>query len=142
MPRVLFTPTVFRNLPGAYRATLMQGVVEMFYPPEGCDALRLESLMTLVSAIDAMVASVEKMTRDVLAKTKLRAIARMGVGYDAIDVPAATDLGIAVTITPGTLEESVAEHTVALMLGASRALRSEEHTSELQSLRHLVCRPL
>src|SRR5262245_34633083 len=122
MPRVLFTPTVFRNLPGAYRDTLIQGGFEIVYPPEGCDTMRLENLMPLLSGIDAMVASVEKMTRDVLAKTKLRAIARMGVGYDAIDVPAATDLGIAVTITPGTLEESVAEHTVALMLGVSRAL--------------------
>ena len=54
-----------------------------------------------------------------LAKTKLRAVARMGVGYDSVDIAAATDLGIAVTITPGTLEESVAEHTVAIMLGVS-----------------------
>jgi phosphoglycerate dehydrogenase-like enzyme len=122
MPRVLFTPTVFRNLPGAYRDTLLQGGFEIVYPPEGCDTMRLENLMPLLSGVEAMVASVEKMTRDVLAKTKLRAIARMGVGYDAIDIPAATDLGIAVTITPGTLEESVAEHTVALMLGVSRAL--------------------
>ena len=46
----------------------------------------------------------------------------MGVGYDSVDIAAATDLGIAVTITPGTLEESVAEHTVALLLGVTRAL--------------------
>src|SRR5205085_6998649 len=72
--------------------------------------------------VDAMLASVEKMTREVMAGTKLRAIARAGVGYDSVEIPAATDLGIAVTITPGTLEESVAEHTVALMLGVSRAL--------------------
>jgi len=68
------------------------------------------------------VASVEPLTREVLARTKLRAIARMGVGYDAIDIQAATDLGIAVTITPGTLEESVAEHTIALMLAVTRGI--------------------
>src|SRR4029453_2122288 len=49
-------------------------------------------------------------------------IARMGVGSDAIDIPAATELGIAVTITPGTLEQSVAEHTVALMLAVTRGM--------------------
>src|SRR5437763_13862024 len=84
--------------------------------------MKRENLMPLLAGVDAMLASVEKMTPEVLAATKLRAIARAGVGYDSIDIAAATDLGIAVTITPGTLEESVAEHTVALLLGVSRAL--------------------
>ena len=44
------------------------------------------------------------------------------LAYDAIDIEAATDLGIAVTITPGTLEESVAEHTIALMLAVTRGI--------------------
>src|SRR5262245_53049086 len=100
MSRVLFTPTFFRNLPCAYRDTLLQAGFNVVYPPDGCDTKRLETLMPLLSVVDAMVASVEKMTRDVLGKTKLRAIARMGVGNDAIDIPAATDLGLAVTITP------------------------------------------
>src|SRR5206468_354072 len=122
MPRVLVTPTIFRNLPGPYLDTLKAGGFEVVYPPEGCDTMRRENLLPLLAGVDAMLASVEKMTPEVLAQTKLRAIARAGVGYDSIDIPAATDLGIAVTITPGTLEESVAEHTVSLMLGVSRAL--------------------
>jgi D-3-phosphoglycerate dehydrogenase / 2-oxoglutarate reductase len=122
MPRVLFTPTVFRNVPGAYFDTFKAGGFEVVYPPAGCDTMRHENLLPLLAGVDAMVASVEKMTREVMGQTKLRAIARMGVGYDSIDIAAATDLGIPVTITPGTLEESVAEHTVALMLGVSRAL--------------------
>src|SRR5437773_4837154 len=126
MPRVLVTPTIFRHVPGPYLDTLVQGGFEVVYPPEGCDTMRRENLLPLLVGVDAMLASVEKMTREVLAATKLRALARAGVGYDSIDIPAATDLGIAVTITPGTLEESVAEHTVALMLGVSRALRERD----------------
>jgi phosphoglycerate dehydrogenase-like enzyme len=122
MPRVLVTPSIIRNLPGPYSETLTGGGFEIVYPPKGCDTMRLENLLPLLEGVDAMLASVEKLSRDVLAKTKLRSVARMGVGYDAIDVPAATDLGIAVTITPGTLEQSVAEHTVAMLLGVSRAL--------------------
>src|SRR5437899_6470345 len=36
----------------------------------------------------------------------------------------------------------IAAATLALGIGANTAIRSEEHTSELQSLRHLVCRLL
>src|SRR3954469_11864190 len=122
MPSVLVTPTILRNVPGPYSDTLRRGGFDIIYPPDGCDTMRRENLLPLLARADAMIASVEKLTREVLAGTKLRAVARMGVGYDAIDVAAATDLGIAVTITPGTLEESVAEHTVAMMLGVSRGL--------------------
>jgi phosphoglycerate dehydrogenase-like enzyme len=122
MPRVLVTPTIIRNIPGEYSDTLLRGGFEIVYPPEGCDTMRLENLLPLLANADAMIASTERLTREVLSGTKLRVVARMGVGYDSVDVAAATDLGIAVTITPGTLEDSVAEHTVALMLGVSRAL--------------------
>jgi phosphoglycerate dehydrogenase-like enzyme len=47
-------------------------------------------------------------------------IARTGVGYDAVDVAAATARGIPVTITPGTNQESVAEQTFALLLALTR----------------------
>ncbi len=50
----------------------------------------------------------------------LRVIARTGVGYDAIDVAAATAHGVLVFTTPGTLTESVADFTLALMLGCLR----------------------
>src|SRR5882672_3556913 len=100
MPRVLVTPTILRNLPGLYSDTLLQGGFEVVYPPEGCDTMRRENLLPLLAGADAMLASVEKLSRDVLAGTKLRAIARLGVGFDSIDTAAATDLGIAVTITP------------------------------------------
>lgn len=122
MPRVLVTPTILRNVPGLYCDTLLQGGFEVVYPPDGCDTMQRDNLLPLLATADAMLASTERLSRDVLSGTKLRAIARMGVGYDSVDVPAATDLGIAVTITPGTLEESVAEHTVALLLGVTRGL--------------------
>jgi phosphoglycerate dehydrogenase-like enzyme len=50
----------------------------------------------------------------------LRVIARTGVGYDAIDVAGATERGVLVFITPGTLTETVADFTLALMLASLR----------------------
>ncbi len=51
---------------------------------------------------------------------KLRVIGRHGVGYDQVDVPAATDRGIQVVYTPGANTEAVAEHVFAMMIGLSK----------------------
>jgi phosphoglycerate dehydrogenase-like enzyme len=50
----------------------------------------------------------------------LKVIGRHGVGYDQIDVPAATSRGIQVVYTPGANTQSVAEHVFALMIGLSK----------------------
>ena len=50
----------------------------------------------------------------------LKVIGRTGIGYDSVDVEAATKLGIPVVITPGANNRSVAEHAVALMLALSK----------------------
>jgi D-3-phosphoglycerate dehydrogenase len=51
---------------------------------------------------------------------KLKVVGRHGVGYDQIDVDAATARGIQVVYTPGANTQSVAEHVFALMIGLSR----------------------
>jgi lactate dehydrogenase-like 2-hydroxyacid dehydrogenase len=52
----------------------------------------------------------------------LRVIANVGVGYNHIDVAAATRRGIWVTNTPGVLADSVADMAMALMLGILRRI--------------------
>jgi D-3-phosphoglycerate dehydrogenase len=52
--------------------------------------------------------------------TDLKVVGRHGVGYDQIDVDAATARGIQVVYTPGANTQSVAEHVFALMIGLSR----------------------
>jgi len=51
---------------------------------------------------------------------RLRVIGRHGVGYDQVDVPAATARGIQVVYTPGANTEAVAEHVFAMMIGVSK----------------------
>ncbi|MFO0951768.1 MAG: hydroxyacid dehydrogenase [Isosphaeraceae bacterium] len=50
----------------------------------------------------------------------LKVVGRHGVGYDAIDVPAATERGIQVVYTPGANTQSVAEHVFMMMIGVSK----------------------
>ena len=54
--------------------------------------------------------------------TRLKAIARAGVGTDNIDKPTATRLGIIVMNTPSGNTLSTAEHAFALMMALSRNL--------------------
>lgn len=55
-------------------------------------------------------------------RQKLKVIAQMAVGYDNIDISAATRSGIPVGHTPGVLTETTADFTWALLLAAARRL--------------------
>lgn len=51
---------------------------------------------------------------------RLKVVGRHGVGYDAIDIEAATARGVQVIYTPGANTQSVAEHVLAMMIGLSK----------------------
>jgi len=73
--------------------------------------------------VDAVLAGSEPYTREILRDLPdLKVIARVGVGYDAVDVEAATDLGVLLTITPGQNQDSVADLTMAFVLALVREL--------------------
>jgi phosphoglycerate dehydrogenase-like enzyme len=95
-------------------------VVERFDLANTADEPRLIEGLTGAWAV---VAGSERYTRAVLEQLgDLRAILRFGVGYDAIDLPAASEHGVAVFATPGANAEAVADMAVALMLACIRGL--------------------
>ncbi len=57
---------------------------------------------------------------------RLRVIARTGIGYDKIDVDAATERGVAVCNTPDAPTISTAEHTVALLLAVAKRIPNSQ----------------
>lgn len=61
------------------------------------------------------------------AAPELRVIANIAVGYNNIDVACATEAGIAVTNTPGVLDETVADFTWALLLAVARRVIEGDH---------------
>ena len=88
-------------------------------------------LLGLLPGMDAVLASMDHFTSAVLsssAASALKIISRWGVGYDAIDIPAATQQGVIVAYTPGLLNETVADYAMALLFALSRRVH-EGHLS-------------
>lgn len=72
---------------------------------------------------DALIVRIAKCDGNAIANSpQLKVIGRTGVGYDSVDVAAATARGIPVVITPGANNRSVAEHAVAMMFALSKNL--------------------
>src|SRR3954469_22880628 len=86
--------------------------VSMAEAAQGADAI----LCLLTDQVDA----------EVFATPGLRVIANVAVGYDNIDVAAASAAGVIVTNTPGLLDETTADTAFALILAACRRTTDAE----------------
>jgi glyoxylate reductase len=123
LPRVFVT----RALPGSaplerLRAATTPDVWALDRPPTydevigrsaDCDGL----LTMLTERVDAALLD---------CRPGVRVVANMAVGYDNVDVAAATGRGVLVTNTPGVLTETTADLAFALLLGAARRLTEGE----------------
>lgn len=82
----------------------------------GCDGL-----LTLLT---------DRVDEELLAGSpRLRVVANMAVGYDNIDVPAATRHGVVVTNTPEVLTETTADFAFALLMAAARRVAEGDRFS-------------
>lgn len=61
-------------------------------------------------------------SRAIQALNKCRILSRMGVGYDNIDIEAATNNGIAVAYAPEASVSEVSDHAMALLLALARRI--------------------
>jgi D-3-phosphoglycerate dehydrogenase len=82
-----------------------------------------ESLKAVGQTADAVLVQFAILSGDILSTwTRCKLIVRYGIGYDNVDVEAATAQGIQVCNVSGYCLDEVADHTAALILGVSRKL--------------------
>ncbi len=83
-----------------------------------------EQLETLVDDADAVIVFRTPVSaRAIERMKKCKIILRQGIGFDLVDVPAATKAGIFVSNVPDYCIEEVASHAMALLLAIVRNLR-------------------
>jgi D-3-phosphoglycerate dehydrogenase len=118
--KVLVTDYVFQSL------DVERSVLE----PLGCELVEAggtseEELVAAVEGATAMLvcyAQVPETVIEAASDAGCRIISRYGIGYDNIDVAAATRRGILVTYVPDYCLDEVADHTMALMLALARGV--------------------
>jgi lactate dehydrogenase-like 2-hydroxyacid dehydrogenase len=94
---------------------------EVDYEPTA-DGLTSPELIARARGKQAIISQfTDSLSSDVIAQLKgLGMIAHVGVGYDNIDVPAASAQGILVSNTPGVVDDTTADLAFALLLAAAR----------------------
>jgi D-3-phosphoglycerate dehydrogenase len=112
----------------AYRVLIPQDISEdgkKFLRDRGYEVklgtgITVEQIAADVVDCDAILARTAPFPRKVFeAGSKVRVIGRHGVGVDNIDVAACTELGVWVTYAPESNANSVAEHTLGLIIAAA-----------------------
>lgn len=128
--KVLLTARTL-DVAGAQALQILRAAGCTLVRPPKFGPLTEAELRPLLPGMDAVLASMDKFTAAVLGSPEaasLKLISRWGVGYDAIDVTAATRQGIAVAYTPGLLNDAVADYAMALLLALARRVH-EGHLS-------------
>ncbi len=118
-PRVFVSQYVFPESVRALRDAGFDVEARMDDAP-----LPAEGLREAVRDVDALVCLLtDRIDADLLAAApRLGIVANVAVGYDNIDVPAATAAGVAVSNTPGVLTDATADLAFALILATARRI--------------------
>lgn len=122
MQKILIAPMTLASQQGPFQEALREAGFELVYPSRP-NQMTEDELLRAIQGVRGALAGSEPYTRRIIESSPdLRVIARAGVGYDAVDLTAATERGVAVTITPGTNHDCVAEHTFGLILALAKEL--------------------
>jgi glyoxylate reductase len=124
----VFRVLVTRHLPAGGIEPLLTAGHEVIQHDDD-DVFTPDELRTAVADVDALVCLLTDQVDAALLDaggTRLKVVANVAVGFNNIDVAAATERGIAVCNTPGVLDETTADLAFLLMLAAARLASDAE----------------
>jgi D-3-phosphoglycerate dehydrogenase len=84
-------------------------------------AYRAHELKSVLQEVDAIITGTDELTAEIInGASRLKTIAKHGIGLETIDLEAARARGIVVSATPQASSDSVADLTMALLLAVAR----------------------
>jgi D-3-phosphoglycerate dehydrogenase len=99
----------------------LQGIENVTLESLSCETE--EEIIRAASNADVVTTYAASLTRNVLRTLpKCQAIVRYGVGYDSVDIPAATEFGIVVVNIPDFCAEEVSNHVLTFLLVSAKKL--------------------
>ena len=120
--RVLVTCPQLQRTIDQYRDTFSRHDIEIEAPPL-VQQMSESDLLQIIDGFDGVIAGDDPFTSQVLEKgTRLKAIAKWGIGVDAIDLDAARRFGIRVSNTPDVFSDEVADVVMGYIILLSRQL--------------------
>lgn len=125
--RILLTTTSYQDTPGPHHELLAKSGFEVVRARGPLKEEQVLKLITDNGGFDGLLNGDDLITAKVIdaalaAPTKLRVIAKYGIGLDSIDVAHATSKKIPVLFTPGVNHTTVAEHAFLLMIGVAKQI--------------------
>ncbi|QUH03639.1 phosphoglycerate dehydrogenase [Saccharopolyspora erythraea] len=124
---LITTPTFGRFSPEPWE--ILDAAGSTAVRPHETRAMHADELLAGVPDADALIVGMDQVTAEVIeAGSRLRVIAKHGVGVDNIDLDAARARGIPVVFAPGSNSRAVAELTFGLMIAAARRIAAA-HTA-------------
>ena len=124
MPKVLITSRLFgRTTPEAFELLKQEGIDVKLEQDHQGDWSEEEIIAALEGCSGMILGADEPMTRKVLfALPELKVLSRHGVGFNNIEVEAATQRGIVVAITAGANDNAVADLAMGLIISVARRI--------------------
>ena len=120
--KILIGPSSFAEKDKNPLELLQQQGYTVINNPYGRKLTKEELLILLEPDVVGLIAGLEKLDRDVMSKSHLQCISRVGSGISNVDLAAAKDLNIVVKSTPDGPTQSVAELTVGALLSLLRLI--------------------
>ncbi len=123
--RILLSTTSFQDTPGKHHDVLDKSGFEIVRARGPLNEPQMLDLIKSSGGFDGLLNGDDALNARVIdallaAPTKLRVIAKYGIGLDSIDVKYATSKKIPVLFTPGVNETTVAEQTIGLMIALAK----------------------
>ena len=133
--RVAIGPSSFAAEDETPKTILKQAGINIVPNPYG-RRLTEDEVIKHLDGVDGLIAGLEPLNRKVMqAAPKLKAIARVGIGMDNLDLDAAKEFNISVSNTPDGPTEAVAELCLTVLLALQRQhipLNNDMHKKKWQ----------